>query len=349
MTKSSSDETLRRKKDHLDLCINGDVTFIDKTNGFEQYDFRHFAVTDVNPSEIDLSVSFFNKIISFPFLISCMTGGPAGTNKVNIQLAEVAEHLNIPLGLGSERYALEDEQLKESLRSFRQEAPNVPILSNIGAAQIVQSKDLSEVYELAEVVAADAFVIHLNPLQEILQKQGEPVFVTLLEKIEKMASELYIPIIAKEVGSGISKQAAKLLLDAGVQGIDVAGSGGTSWAAVELQRNHQTKLSPFTDWGLPTSYCIRTVKKLKSAYDFMLIGSGGINSGLEAAKALALGSDIVASARIILKELHHNGIQGTIDLIKAWFEDVKICMYLTGTKNLKEFNSSKLISKRVLY
>jgi isopentenyl-diphosphate Delta-isomerase len=165
----------------------------------------------------------------------------------------------------------------------------------------------------------------------------------LFKNVEKLVYQAGIPVIIKEVGAGISKNVAKSFLDIGIQGIDTAGAGGTSWSAVEILRNKEDSDNPFWDWGLPTAYCIRKISALKKDYDFLLIGSGGINNSFDAAKAFALGADFVASARIILQALNHNGLKGVIELINGWFEDIKKILYLTGSQSLETFNKSKLI------
>ena len=235
------DKTAQRKKEHLELCSTDDVNFKFKTNGFEKYDFIHNAITEVEIDEINFETKLFKKKISYPFLISCMTGGTTESENINARLAVAAQDLNIPIGVGSQRQTLENQKYINSYKAIRKNAPSVPIFGNIGAAQIVQLKKLGVVQSLVDQIEADAMVVHLNPLQELLQKEGEPNFKGLLGKIEKLVKELNVPIIIKEVGSGISGLAAKKLLEAGVKGIDVAGAGGTSWAGVEMLRNKSQK------------------------------------------------------------------------------------------------------------
>jgi isopentenyl-diphosphate delta-isomerase len=341
--------TVRRKKDHISLCLTNDVAFKSKSNGFENYDFEHYAITEVELDKIDISVKFFSKKISYPFLISCMTGGTTEAEHINEMLAVAANQLNIPIGVGSQRQALENKEYLKSYKVIRTNAVNVPVLGNLGAAQIAKSKKIvDEVKYLIDLIEADAFVIHINPLQELLQKEGEPDFKGLLKNLEKLTSKIKIPFIAKEVGSGISAEAAKKLLDAGIRGIDVAGAGGTSWASVELLRNNNED-NFFSEWGLPTSYCLRTISPLKKKYNFMLIASGGINSADEIAKSLILGADITASARKILVEVNSNGVKGVIKLIESWFAKVKKIMYLTGSPDIKNLKKNKLIRKTELY
>lgn len=347
MTKSSTD-TSKRKKEHIELCLTDKVSFKSKTSGFDKYEFIHNAITEVDILKISFETKLFSKKINYPFLISCMTGGTKEAENINNRLAEIAEELKIPIGVGSQRQALENKDHHNSYKIIRKKAKNVPVFGNIGAAQVVQSKNISDILVLIDMLEADAFVVHLNPLQELLQKEGEPKFIGLLKKIEKLVQKSKVPIIIKEVGSGISKAAAIKLLNIGVRGIDVAGAGGTSWAGVELLRNKSTQ-KEFWDWGLPTSYCIKEIYQLKKKYKFTLVGSGGINSANDLVIAFALGSDLVASARIILQTLMNNNEETVKELIVNWFEYLKKIMYLTGSHNLAQLKKDKLIIKELLF
>lgn len=343
-----SSDTTKRKKEHIQICLKKNIEF-DRSNGFENYEFPHNAITEVKINEIDLTTKFFTKKIEYPFLISCMTGGTAEAEKINEKLAIVASELNIPIGVGSQRQALEDKNYHSTYKVVRTNAKNVPVLGNIGAAQVANSKKIiDEIKFLVDLIEAEAMVIHLNPLQELFQPNGDTNFKGLLKNIEKLTSNLKIPFIAKEVGSGISKDVAKKLLNVGVKGIDVAGAGGTSWAKVEMLRNNQHD-DFFANWGLPTSYCLRTVSKLKSNHKFILISSGGINNSVDIAKSFALGADLAASARIILKQLFNSDIEGVINFIDNLFDDVKKIMYLTGCKTIKDLQKIKLIKKVELF
>jgi isopentenyl-diphosphate Delta-isomerase len=346
--KVQEDQTAKRKREHLELCLTDDVKFKMKTNGFDKYDFKHYALTEVEIDKINFETRLFKKKISYPFLISCMTGGTTEAENINAKLAIAAQDLNIPIGVGSQRQVLENQKYLDSYKTIRKNAPTVPIFGNIGAAQIVKLKKLNAVRQLVDQIEADAMVIHLNPLQELLQKEGEPNFKGLLTKIKELVKVLNVPILVKEVGSGISGEAAKKLLEVGVQGIDVAGAGGTSWAGVEMLRNKSRKKIELWDWGLPTSYCIKEVYELKKSFKFVLIGSGGINSAMDAVKAIALSADLVASARVILQTLNVIGIEGVKNLIVSWFEFIKSIMFLTGSQSLSDLQKNKLILKEKL-
>ena len=215
--KSTEGKTAQRKKEHLELCLTDEVSFKTKSTGFENYDFKHYAITEVEIDKIKFDSEFFSEKIKYPFLISCMTGGTSEANNINSKLAIVAEELKIPIGVGSQRQALENRNFVNSFKVVRKNAPNVPILSNIGAAQVIQFKGMEPIQKIVDMIEADALVIHVNPLQELLQKEGEMNFKGLLKKIETICRKIDIPIIVKEVGAGISSEAAKKLLDIGVK------------------------------------------------------------------------------------------------------------------------------------
>jgi isopentenyl-diphosphate Delta-isomerase len=343
------DLTSQRKKEHIELCLTDEVSFKEKTTGFERYDFVHYAITEVDIAKISFHSKFFNKKVNYPFLISCMTGGTSKAEDINARLSVVANQLNIPLGVGSQRQALENTEFHKSYKIIRQNAPDIPVMGNIGASQISAFKKFDQVKYLVDLVEADVMVVHVNPLQELLQKHGEPNFKGFLTKVEKLVKFLNIPVMVKEVGAGISKKAAQRLLEAGVAGIDVAGAGGTSWAGVEILRNRGNSLSEFWDWGLPTSFCIKEIYKLKKNYKFVLIGSGGIYNAFDIAKAISLGADFAASARVILQTLYKNGVEAVVGLVEDWFDTVRKIMYLTGSGSLTDLRKNKLLKKEELY
>lgn len=347
MTRSIT-ETSKRKNEHIKLCLTDDVAFKLKTNGFEKYDFIHYAITEVDTTKICFQTKFISKKINYPFLISSMTGGTSEAENINRRLAGIAGALGIPIGVGSQRQALENIDYHQSYKVIRKTARDIPVLGNIGAAQILRVKDLKSILSLIDMLEADAFIIHINPLQELMQPEGEINFTGLLKQIEKLNRISPVPLFIKEVGAGISKKAAKKLLEAGVKGIDVAGAGGTSWAGVEIKRSKSGQ-DEFWDWGLPTSYCLKEIYPLKKKYNFTLIGSGGINSAADLAKAFALGADLVASARVILMTLMKNGEDEVNKLIVNWFEQLKKIMYLTGSQTLNQLKKDKIVKKEDLF
>ncbi len=340
--------TSKRKDEHIQICLNDDVSYR-KTNGFEKYQFIHYATTEVKIEEINLSTTFLGKEISFPIIISSMTGGTNRAGKLNEKLAEAAQELNIAIGVGSQRASIESQKSINTYKVMREIAHNIPIMSNIGVAQIVKLKNFDLLRNIIDDIAADGLIIHLNPLQELIQNEGETNFTGLLNRISEIKKELSLPIIVKEVGSGINQTSARRLLDSGVDVIDVAGAGGTSWAAVELLRNPNSENDYFREWGLRTSYCINEISKLKSEFLFKLISSGGIESFFDIAKSLALGADLVGSARSILKTVETSGSAGVIDLINSWVIGIKKIMFLTGSNTVEELRNEKIIRVEHLY
>lgn len=349
MPNNHNDELIKRKADHLRLCASDRVKYTAKTNGFENYEFIHDAATETDISAIDLRTFFFGHEINVPFMISCMTGGTDEANNINLKLAAAARELKIPLGLGSQRYLLESNDLVHHFEMIRQEAGDIPLVGNIGAAQVSMTENPDEFSILVEASKIDVLAVHLNPAQELFQKGGDLNFTGLMKNLEYLANHIEIPVIVKEVGSGISGTTAARLLETGVKGIDVAGAGGTTWTGVEILRNGGNSSHNFWNWGLPTSYCIRTVHELKMKYDFLLIGSGGIDNSFDNARALALGADITASARKVLQALLEGGTDAVINLINGYFEDLKKIMFLTGSSTLSELRNDKLIIKSELF
>ncbi|QOJ28960.1 MAG: type 2 isopentenyl-diphosphate Delta-isomerase [Ignavibacteriales bacterium] len=341
----------KRKREHLKLCLTDKVAFRKKTSGFEAYDFVHHAATSVSLDKINLQSGFFGFNSSLPFIISCMTGGTDETNNINRKLAVAAAKLSIPLGLGSMRYALHSDEHDHILHEIRSLAPSVPLIGNIGIAQITKREGFEKLLRLVHDIRMDAIAVHFNPLQELFQQHGEPESARLDGSFEEFVRYIKIPVIAKEVGSGITAKPAKELLMAGVAGIDTAGAGGTSWSGVEFLRSRQDdeETDFFWDWGIPTSYCIKTLKKLKKKKNFLLIGSGGVNDAMTAAKALALGADFAASARSVLIALEKGGPDGVVAMFEKWGDILKKTMYLTGSHTLRDFRNRTLIRYEKYY
>ncbi|MFM6403998.1 MAG: type 2 isopentenyl-diphosphate Delta-isomerase, partial [Microcystis sp.] len=294
-------EIENRKSEHLRVCIEEDVEFQQLTNGLEKYRFTHCCLPELDRSDIELGTTFLGKSLKAPILISSMTGGTELAHLVNTRLATVAQRYGLGMGVGSQRIALEQPELAPTF-AVRSLAPDILLLANLGAVQLNYSCGLEDCLKLVELLEADALILHLNPLQEWVQSEGDSNFKGLLAKIQQICVQLPVPVIAKEVGNGISAPMAKQLIEAGVAAIDVAGAGGTSWAKVESQRakdNRQRHLGQvFADWGLPTAECITAIRSLNSTIP--LIASGGLKNGLDLAKSIALGADLGGLARPFL-------------------------------------------------
>jgi|JI9StandDraft_2_1071091.scaffolds.fasta_scaffold59164_2 isopentenyl-diphosphate delta-isomerase len=336
-------QTTSRKQQHVDLVVNDNVSFRTKTTGFERFEFVYNALPELNFSEVSTKLQFLGLECSMPLIVSSMTGGYADAERINRELAEVCESVRIPMGVGSQRQAMENSTYHASFRAVRASAPSVPIMSNIGAAEVAKMESMDGILKIIDLVEANALFIHINPLQELLQPEGSPDFKGVLQGIERVVTALEIPVIVKEVGAGISHSVARRLLDVGVQGIDVAGAGGTSWAGVEILRNvHREALHQFWDWGIPTSECVRQVAPLKSEYSFLLLSSGGITSAQEIALSLALGADCTGMARPILQRLIKTGQQGLESMLHTLKLDLRRIMFLVGAPTCEALQNAEV-------
>jgi isopentenyl-diphosphate delta-isomerase len=296
--------TESRKADHIRICLEEDVQGRGITSGFERYRFVHQALPEINLSDVDTSLELWGRRLKVPLLISSMTGGAPRAQEINRNLALAAQELGIAMGVGSQRAALQNPGLAPTYQ-VRQLAPDIPLFANIGAVQLNYTYGVDECRRAVDMIEADALILHLNALQEAVQPEGDTNFAGLADKIARVCKEVGVPVIAKEVGWGISMDAARLLWEAGVSAIDVAGAGGTSWSQVELYRiptdRGRLVAEAFTGWGIPTAASLLEVQKAGVPSGGRLFASGGIRNGIDAAKALALGADLVGMARPFLK------------------------------------------------
>jgi len=355
MSNTTGKGTIERKHSHVEICLHGDIGFNRKTTGLERFEFEHNAVPELSLSDIDLSTTFLGRTIGAPLMISSMTGGFSEAALLNRRLAEAAEHFNIPLGVGSMRQALENSSYRESFSVTRKYAPSVQIFANIGAPEIARGISTSDIRIMLDLVEADGLIVHLNAAQELFQPEGNTDFRHVLKKLATITATIPVPVLVKEVGCGISASAARQLIKAGVKVIDVAGAGGISWQKVEeirytRQFGQETRFSmPALDellnWGIPTAQCLLDLRELKKESPefnaLEVIASGGIQSGIDIAKSLALGAQIAASARYILKALHEEALETTI---ATWLNDLRTVMFLTGASTIEKLRQKKLIS-----
>jgi len=315
-----------RKSDHIRICLEKDVEA--GSTGFERVRLTHKALPELNLDEINTEIEFLGKTLKSPVIIEGITGGTKEAKKINKDLAKISQEFGIGFGVGSQRIAIDDEAM-ESTFKVRDVAPDILLIANLGAVQLNHGYGLDECKRAIEMIDADALALHLNPLQEAIQPEGERNFSGLIEKVNEISSKLDKPVIAKEVGSGISGDiAAQLKVDA----IDVGGSGGTSWSLVEGYRANEEEIGrTFAGWGIPTADCIREVSG-----NVPVIGSGGIRSGLDGAKAIALGADCVGIALPILKAYSTDGNKGASEFLNRFLTELRIAMFLTGSKAVKE-------------
>jgi len=335
--------TPSRKKDHVELCINEQVTYEDKSNGLERWEFLHNALPEIDADEIDTGIEFLGYTLSCPLLITGMTGGYEDAERINAALADLCQDTGIALGAGSMRQALENDRFHDSWRILRRNAPGVPILANIGAVELASMQDSSQARFFIDMIQADALVVHTNPLQEFLQPEGEPRFRGVLKGLEMLCATLDVPVILKEVGSGISVHVARRAYDVGVRYIDVSGAGGTSWAGVELlRRNDARDIAPgFREWGIPTAEALVELRESMEK-DLHLIASGGITDGLMVAKCIALGADLAGAARPLLTAFFDGGVDALHHRIFSWKRDLIGAMFLVGAQSIQQLRSAPI-------
>lgn len=334
-----------RKLEHLRINLKEDVQFRQVTNGLENYRFVHQALPNVTLDQLDLSTTFWRKSLRAPLLISSMTGGADEAERINMTLAAAAQSTGIAMGLGSQRAAIEDESLAYTYQ-VRRVAPDILLFANLGAIQLNYGYSVDECRRAVEMIQADALILHLNAIQEAVQAGGNTNWKGLLDKIEGVCKKIGVPVIAKEVGFGLSEEAARQLAEAGVGALDVAGAGGTSWAAVESRRAPSPFLrslaEAFWDWGISTAESLERVKR--GAPGLPVIASGGIRDGIEVAKCVALGAQLVGLASPMLK-LADKGVQETIEGIKLIEEELKIAMFGIAAQNLTTLRGTPRLEK----
>lgn len=330
--------TSRRKSEHIQINLERDVES-GLTTGLEYYYFDHEALPEINLDDVNTQTQFLEHTLRAPILISSMTGGTANALQINTHLAEAAQETQIAMGVGSQRAALEDPQASASFM-IRRYAPDILLFANLGAIQLNYGYDADTCQRAVDMIEADALILHLNALQEALQPEGDTQFKGLLANIEKVCKRLSVPVIAKEVGWGISAKSAKRLKDAGIAAIDVAGAGGTSWSQVEMFRAEsetQAQLAAiFKDWGIPTAEAIVHIHD--DVPDLPIIASGGLRTGLDIAKCIALGAKLGGMAGPFLKAAVQS-TKSVIDQIQLIQQSIKITMFATGCSTLVEFPS----------
>ncbi len=334
--------TESRKSDHIRINLEEDVRSA-LTTGLERFFFIHEALPELNLEEIDLRLSLFGKSLNAPILISSMTGGTEKAAQINQRLAEAAQETRIAMGVGSQRVALENAQWRDSFQ-IRKYAPDILLFANLGAVQLNYGYTVEHCQRAVDMIQADALILHLNSLQEAIQPEGDTRFAGLIDKIEQVCKHISVPVIGKEVGWGISERTARMLVNAGVAAIDVAGAGGTSWSQVEMYRTTDERrariAAAFRDWGIPTAYSIKMVKR--AVPEVPVIASGGLKSGVDIAKCIALGACMGGMAGQFLKAATQS-TEAVIQLIEEIREEIRITMFGVGAANLSALSQTPLI------
>lgn len=338
--------TPSRKAEHLRINIERDVAGKGVDTGFDAYRFEHRALPEIDLTDVDLSTQIFNRRLAAPLLISCMTGGTLEARRINRRLAHVAQEQGLAMGLGSGRALIESP---DSIATFdvRADAPDILLLANLGAVQLNKGYGVAECRRLVELLRADALVLHLNPLQEALQPEGDTCFKGLRDQIARLCDAAGFPIVVKEVGWGIAPREVRALFDAGVAAVDIAGAGGTSWSEVERNRIAQPwrarVAGAFAGWGIPTARCL--VEARQVAPTETLIASGGIRPGLDVAKAIALGADLVGIAGPFLRAANAS-LEAAEDLGRELVETLRIAMFCAGARAPRDLRGTLSIDGR---
>jgi isopentenyl-diphosphate Delta-isomerase len=333
-----------RKVDHIRIVLNEDVAAKGVSTGFGTYRLPHTAIPELDLAEIDTRMTFVGKSMRAPLLISSMTGGASVAEQINLALAEAAEYLGLAMGVGSQRAAIADPRLARTYQ-VRRVAPHIPLLANIGAVQLNYGYGVEHCRRAVEMIEADALILHLNPLQEAVQPEGNTNFKGLLRQIEQVCKGLEVPVVVKEVGNGIGASDARRLYECGVRVIDVAGAGGTSWSEVERFRQTgdagRRVAGAFADWGIPTADCIRQVRA--ALPEVTIIGSGGIRSGVDVAKAIALGADLAGTAKPALADtISERGAEAVIESLECFLRELRVAMLCSGCADLRALRALKI-------
>ncbi len=333
----------QRKSDHIRINLQENVDFEDVSPGFAHYRLVHCALPNFDLEDIDTSTMLFGKRLASPLLISSMTGGTPEASTINQRLAEAAQATGIGLGVGSQRAAIEDPSLADTYQ-VRHVAPDILLLANLGAIQLNYGYGIDECQRAVEMIEADALILHLNPLQEALQPEGDTRFANLLTKIEKICQRLQVPVVVKEVGWGISEAVARLLASAGVAAIDVAGAGGSSWSQVEMHRARNERqrqvAAAFADWGIPTAVSLLMAKR--GASELPIIASGGIRDGIQIAKAVALGAAVCGVAGPFLKAATTT-VEAVRELVTLYATQLRVAMFATGAADIPALQHAAIV------
>ncbi len=320
--------TEKRKEEHINQALNTSNQYV-KTTGFECVELIHNALPELDFEEINTDVKLFGRRFSYPFYIAGMTGGYKKAGEINKRLAKIASEYNIPLGLGSQRAMVENPDLKYTY-DVKKDYSDVFLIGNIGGVQL-KAYSNEKIEYLVKSIELDALAIHLNPLQEIVQPEGDKNFSGIADRIVEVKDIVDVPIIIKEVGAGISRDVALRLKSLGINIIDVGGSGGTSWAKIEIKRGGE--LTAFAEWGIPTALAILTTKDIVD-----VIATGGIRNGLDGAKAIALGGVMFGSAYPFLKAVFD---KKESEFVEKIIHELKVAMFLTGSKDVNALRNAK--------
>ena len=328
-----------RKDQHIEICRSDDVEASSRYTGFEKLQFTPNALPELDEESIDTSICFLGSQFSFPMMIAGMTGGIAKGSEINRRLARAAAHFRIPMGIGSQRLALDNPKYNDIFR-VKQDVPDVFLVGNVGGAQLLERDPIELCQRAVDMVEADALAIHLNVLQESIQVEGDRHFRGLLDVIQKICNRLDVPVLVKEVGCGVSGETALILHELGISGIDIGGKGGTSWGYIEGLRSSSRETrnlgNIFRDWGIPTAYSVASVRQ--ACPGLPIVATGGVRSGLDIAKAMAVGAQMAGIGLPLLRAALESE-EAVFNLIGSYSRGLRITMMASGCQSLGQLAS----------
>ncbi len=335
-------KTETRKREHIDTVLGEDVSAKGVTTGFERFFFEHVCAPELDLDDVELSTGVLGRRLRAPLLISSMTGGTEAARHINRCLAEAAQHLGVAMGVGSQRAAIERAELADTYR-VRDVAPDILLFANLGAIQLNHGYGIDQARRAVDMIGADALFLHLNPLQEAVQAGGDHDWSNLLSEIERLAGALEVPVAVKEVGHGIGPRSARQLADCGIAAIDVAGAGGTSWSEVEALRHPDRSAARvahgFAGWGMPTALAL--TETANAVPELPIFASGGMRTGIDAAKAIRLGAALVGVAAPVLGDATETA-EAVRDHVSVLIEQLRITLFCTASANLAALRRSTL-------
>ncbi|MFL6084774.1 MAG: type 2 isopentenyl-diphosphate Delta-isomerase [Mycobacterium sp.] len=320
-----------RKRRHIDVCLSEAVDYQTVTTGLERYRLPYNALTQTDLGSVDLTADFLGARLRAPLLIGAMTGGAELSGTINRNLAAAAQQLGVGMMLGSQRIMLDNDSASTSF-SVRDVAPDVLLIGNIGLAQLDELM-VPDLVKALDRVGANALAVHTNPLQEAMQHEGDTDFSGSISRLRDIAGSIGYPVMLKEVGHGIGAAAAAELVDCPIAAVDVAGAGGTSWARVEqFVRYGEIRYPALAEWGIPTAEALLEVQHMLP--DVSIVASGGIRTGMDAAKVLVMGADAVAVARPLLAPAIESPA-AVVDWLQRFIDEMLVCLHGCGAANLK--------------
>ncbi|BBY78140.1 isopentenyl-diphosphate delta-isomerase [Mycolicibacterium parafortuitum] len=330
MTPDPASALQHRKRRHIDVCLTEPVDYQTVTTGLERYRLPYNALTQTDLGTVDLGTEFFGTRLHAPVLIGAMTGGAELSGTINRNLAAAAQRLGVGMMLGSQRVMIDDAVAAKSF-DVRGVAPDILVIGNIGLAQ-VQTSMLPALAAVLDRVGANGLAVHTNPLQEAMQHNGDTDFSGSMARLREVAGSIGYPVMLKEVGHGIGAAAAAQLVDCPVAAVDVAGAGGTSWARIEqFVRYGEVRYPALAEWGIPTAQALTEVRRVLPGVP--LVASGGIRTGMDAAKALAMGAEVVAVARPLLAPAVES-VHAVVDWLQRFIDELLVCLHGSGAADL---------------